>query len=279
MKRGWKIFWVIVAVLIAFGFICGAIALALGVTTADLNTEFVVQKETSFIGKEIRDTLEKSSRQYEFSDITDLDISVGACEVVIQESNTDSVRVDVSTTGQDISMENDNGTLIIETTRTVDLSDMFYSKRKMAGILKIYVPEDMQFSSADLEFGACDVEISDLDIEQMTLSLGASECNMERMNVQSFIVEVGAGDFEYSGSISGNAEIGCGAGDVELELSGRKEEFNYSLSGGMGEIEIGEMKYGSLAVDKSIDNSAQKNMSIECGMGNVSVDFNNLSES
>lgn len=273
MKRGWKIFWVIVAVLIAFGFICGAIALALGVTTADLNTEFVVQKETSFIGKEIRDTLEKSSRQYEFSDITDLDISVGACEVVIQESNTDSVRVDVSTTGQDISMENDNGTLIIETTRTVDLSDMFYSKRKMAGILKIYVPEDMQFSSADLEFGACDVEISDLDIEQMTLSLGASECNMERMNVQSFIVEVGAGDFEYSGSISGNAEIGCGAGDVELELSGRKEEFNYSLSGGMGEIEIGEMKYGSLAVDKSIDNSAQKSMSIECGMGNVSVDF------
>ena len=115
--------------------------------------------------------------------------------------------------------------------------------------------------------------MSGLNITQMNLSLGAADCEMEQMNLDDFHAEVGAGNLEYSGTISGNAEIECGVGEVDLNLNGAEQEFNYELSVAMGEIEIEDREYGGLGVDEIIDNHAKKDMIINCGAGSVSVDF------
>lgn len=278
MKRGWKIFWIIILILTILGFVCGGIALGLGVTMTDLDNDFDIQERSITISKGTSNPTVSSAEQYEFEDITNLEISVGACEVIIQTSNTDTVQVDVSrlkysALGLDLSVEEDNGTLIVRTMKDGNVWDVISAKNSNGGILTIYLPENMSLSTAAFEFGACEVEISNLTVDHMDLFMGAAECEMERMNLSSLHAEVGAGSLDYSGTISGDVNIECGAGEVDLELSGTEKEFNYNLNVGLGEIEIGQKEYGGFAVDKTINNHADKNMEIECGAGSVSVDF------
>ena len=278
MKSGWKIFWIIVAVITALGVICGCVSLALGVTLADLSNGFPVRENTMIMEEETFDITEDHSEQYEFENITDLDISVGACQVIIQASDTDTVQVDAShlkyqALGLELYVADNNGTLFIQTTKNGNLWDVLSEKHKNGGVLKIYIPKDVVLSTANLEFGACELKMSGLNITQMNLSLGATDCEMEQMNLDDFHAEVGAGNLEYSGTISGNAEIECGAGEVDINLNGTEQEFNYELSVAMGEIEIEDREYGGLGVDEIIDNHAKKDMIINCGAGSVSVDF------
>lgn len=278
MKRGWKVFWIIVAIFTALGLICGGIALGLGVTLADLNDDFSVRESVIYTYDDTTNITEVSAEQYEFENITDLVISVGACEVIIRPSDIDYVQVDTShlkyeALNLELSATVDDGTLIIRTMKNGNVWDVISAKNSNGGTLKIYLPENVKLSSAAFEFGACDVEVSGLAIDHMDLVMGAVDCEMEKMNLNSLHVEVGAGAFDYSGTISGDVDIECGAGEVDLSLSGKENEFNYDLSVGLGEVEIGEREYGGFAVDKTINNQADKNMVIECGAGSVSVDF------
>ena len=120
MKHGWKIFWILIAVITALGVICGCTALALGVTITDFDNAFIVREDTHILKEETVDTAEGDAEQYEFQNITDLDISVGACEVVIQKSNIATVLVDASRLnyqklGLELNVEEDQGTLVIQT--------------------------------------------------------------------------------------------------------------------------------------------------------------------
>ena len=278
MKSGWKIFWIIVAVITALGVICGCVSLALGVTLADLSNDFRVRENTMIMEEETFDITEDHSEPYEFENITDLDISVGACEVLIQESDTDTVQVDASrlkyqALGLELYVVENDGTLFIQTTKNGSLWDVLSAKHKNGGVLKIYIPKDKDLSTVNLEFGACELKMSGLSIDHMNLSLGAADCEMEQMNLNFLHAEVGAGNLNYSGTIAENAEIECGVGEVDLNLYGTEQEFNYELSVAMGEIEIEDREYGGLGVGKTINNHAKKDMTIDCGAGSVSVDF------
>lgn len=278
MKSGWKVFWVIVAILTALGFICGGIALGLGVTLADLDDDFEIKENTRSEVSERVEIVEGSEAVYEFENITDLAVSVGACEVFIGTSNTDDVQIDASRVkydalGLELSVKNEDGKLIIQTIKDGNLWDVISAKNNNGGTLKIYLPEDVNLTTAAFEFGGCEVEVSGLTTDHMDLVMGAAECEMVKMSLNSLHAEVGAGDFDYSGTISGDVDIDCGAGEVDLSLSGTEKEFNYDLSVGLGEVEIGKKEYGGIAVNKTINNHAEKNMVIDCGAGSVSVDF------
>ena len=107
----------------------------------------------------------------------------------------------------------------------------------------------------------------------MNLNVGGAECETYDIDVTDLNVEVGAGDLEFSEQIAGNTDIKCGAGDVDLELTGRYTDYNYVTKCGAGDIEIGEKEFGGLANKKEIDNGASRTINIECGAGDVSIDF------
>ena len=58
-----------------------------------------------------------------------------------------------------------------------------------------------------------------------------------------------------------------------MTMSGEKEDYNYELEVGMGTVAIGGSEFGGMAIEKTIENSASKNMDIECGMGSVEIYF------
>lgn len=103
------------------------------------------------------------------------------------------------------------------------------------GVIRIYIPKDMMLQSAEF-------------------SIGAGLLKTDRISAEEINIE-------------------CGAGEVELTAAGQETDYNYNVEVGVGEAVIGGSKFGGLAVEKTIDNQADKEMVVECGAGKVTVTF------
>ena len=70
-----------------------------------------------------------------------------------------------------------------------------------------------------------------------------------------------------------SADIQCGVGSIVYTASGHEEEYNYEIECGIGEVLCGDSSYSGLGKNRHIDNNADKDISIEGGVGSVIIDF------
>ena len=120
--------------------------------------------------------------------------------------------------------------------------------------LRIELPSDMVFDSVDIEAGACAMEIESLKTKVLDAELGAGELIINQLDVQK-------------------CELSVGMGNAVICLEGRKEDYNYDIECGAGNVDIGNESFGGLASERKINNYADASIDIECGMGNVTIDF------
>ena len=64
-------------------------------------------------------------------------------------------------------------------------------------------------------------------------------------------------------------------GNVEMKLEGGEKDFNYRLEGSMGNIDLGRESYSGFSNEVVLNNGADKEMQVECSMGNISIRFHN----
>lgn len=158
----------------------------------------------------------------------------------------------------------------------------------------LYVPEDYQFDEvkidvgagelrydnmkardAELEVGAGRIVLDHAFVTELDLSVGAGAIELNDMRITKLDAEVGMGEVLLDGMIDGDVSVECSMGNVEMTLEDREEEFNYRLSGAMGNITLGESSFSGFSSERKIDNHAGKDMEIECSMGNITIDFRN----
>lgn len=161
-----------------------------------------------------------------------------------------------------------------------------------SGSIILYVPEGQYFEKVDIELGAGQMTLDDLNAgkialdvgagqilvrnlqaETITTSVGVGQLEIDSMNVDVLDVEVGMGEISGTGTINESVDIECAMGNVELKLAGSPQDFNYRLEMAAGNLDLGKDSYSGLAQERRIDNGADKNMEIECSMGNVSIQF------
>lgn len=128
------------------------------------------------------------------------------------------------------------------------------NENKRMETLIIYVPVDYQFRKVDIEAAAASVHVEELNADKMNLELMAGALVMERGR-------------------AGKLDAECYAGDMELNLEGSKEQYNYELSSKAGEINLGDESYSSLWNEKSIDYHAGQEMDLDCASGRITVIF------
>ena len=97
---------------------------------------------------------------------------------------------------------------------------------------------------------------------------------MEHVNIQEGIFSVGAGNMMVQGSILESAQVKCAAGNIQMLLDGKTQDYNYEIVCMAGNIQIEEEKYSGINEEKIIDNSAQKDITLNCAVGNVKLTFN-----
>lgn len=133
--------------------------------------------------------------------------------------------------------------------------------------------EGLCAKEAYLEAGAGQVILDEAQVENLSLSVGAGRITIKDMDITSLDAEVGMGELVAEGAVSESVYIECSMGNVDLEVEGRQEDFDYCVSCSMGQVDVGGESFGGLDNTKSIVNGADKTMAVDCSMGNITIDF------
>lgn len=162
------------------------------------------------------------------------------------------------------------------------------------GEILLFVPEDMNWESVEIEFGAGELDIEGMCADKINLEVGASQASVEGIKAEEMAISVGAGEVDakrveisgnidisvgfgevdFSGTADGDMNFSCGMGNIEFESErGFYEDYNYNVSCAAGNVEIDDYHFAGVSVTKQIDNHSHRNVNIDCGMGNVSVSF------
>lgn len=145
-----------------------------------------------------------------------------------------------------------------------------------SGEITIYVPYDMEWDAVDLYIGAGTADIEDIRAKRLSVNVGAGEASLENVKAtEAFNAAVGMGQLEFSGSADCDMNISCGMGQVQLEFGGTAyfDDYDYDVRCEAGSVEIGHTSFGGIGVRRNIDNNSGKHIHIDCGMGEVEIDF------
>lgn len=208
------------------------------------------------------------SGTYEFDSISSMDIELNYDELILRESEDRKItvtvdgdaadRVRVSTEGSELQIENKDDYRPEERTVTITY------------------PAGTEFTevSIDIDKGTAALE-DDLKAGEFSVSVGAGTLeNYGIVTAGQTDIEVGVGTLELADLDADYIEAECGVGMMSLDVAGRKEDYNYRISCGVGSVLLGEDEFTGLGSTKKVDNNgASRKMQLECGMGTLEVDF------
>lgn len=218
---------------------------------------------------------------YGAEEITGLDVEIGTCQLKILPSEDQNLYVRAESAGSYQGYVSD-GTLHLKAISSTGLGASLSTEDNTINLdlqapgceITLYVPTDFYFEEVKVSLGAGSVASSTLwRAGELELELAAGEIELSNLEVVSLNAQVGAGTLTYNGSVLGNADVECGMGDIELELSGAETDFNYDVEVAAGDVIIGRESFGGIAGERSINNNASKNINVECAMGTVDITF------
>ena len=242
MKKFTKVCLIIAAIGGGLGVICIIAALACGLTWGRFQAmvydgEFTWGPRLGWI-QDVEERItgdyhsESSADDYDtensnvFKDCRNLDVEIGAGQLVIERDDVEDVVVKESG-GLGTEVKKDGRTLKIESAVSFGGED---------GTITILLPEDQEFHEVDLEVGAGQIDASGLAAKDYNISVGTGEVLMSLPETEtdySYNIECGMGtvtlgENSYSGlgterkihndGAGGEMDIECGAGNVEISF-------------------------------------------------------------
>lgn len=237
--------------------------------------------------------------------IKELDIELGACTLYLQESADNQICIYVDgnklrhyylVDGSTLRIRNTGRTKITGKSDKVCLQlpkDFMFDEADVAlgaglmeggalraGDLSMEVGagtcslDEISGNEVSLDVGAGSIQTKMLDAAQLKLNVGAGEFRLKGVSVtRELDLELGMGNAEIDGAVTGNMNVDCGMGNVTMHLAGSEDEHAYEVDCGMGGVEIGGRSYGGLATEQKWNSGQESVFEIECNMGNVKLSF------
>ncbi len=235
----------------------------------DLDTDVKMEKEASYPAEAIENLkIELEAGRFEIKEDT-------VDEIIIRSSK----KINISCDGDDI---------VIKTPERV----VWFMGMTEEHKVEIILPKGKEFHKIDLEIGAGElvaesllaknmdvevgagrIEIKEFQCKESDLEIGAGEIVINSGKAEAVNTNVGMGNFQFKGSIEGDLDADCGMGNIDMELTGKEEDYNYKIDCGMGNVSIGNNSYGGAAANHKLDNHANSEFDLDCGMGNISINF------
>ena len=213
------------------------------------------------------DALDGNTVDMDFA--SDLEISLKYDELLIQEYDGDKIRVNVANDAK-------NDVVVKETFGKITITDTRSGNVKKKKQIKVIVPSGKDFDTVSLgvDMGTIDLEC-DLKVQELSVEVGAGEFSGYGNITAAYCdLQVGAGTIDIDQLDVQKLNADCGAGEIDMVVTGKEKDYNYDLSCGMGEIDLENSEYSGLGIEKNISNEgARKDMVLECGMGEIDVEF------
>lgn len=213
------------------------------------------------------DALDGNTVDMDFA--SDLEISLKYDELLIQEYDGDKIRVNVANDAK-------NDVVVKETSGKITITDTRSGNVKKKKQIKVIVPSGKDFDTVSLgvDMGTIDLEC-DLKVQELSVEVGAGEFSgYGNITAANCDLQVGAGTIDIDQIDVQKLNADCGAGEIDMVVTGKEKDYNYDLSCGMGEINLEDSEYSGIGIEKTISNEgARKDMVLECGMGEIDVEF------
>ena len=213
------------------------------------------------------DALDGNTVDMDFA--SDLEISLKYDELLIQEYDGDKIRVNVANDAK-------NDVVVKETSGKITITDTRSGNVKKKKQIKVIVPSGKDFDTVSLgvDMGTIDLEC-DLKVQELSVEVGAGEFSGYGNITAAYCdLQVGAGTIDIDQLDIQKLNADCGAGEIDMVVTGKEKDYNYDLSCGMGEIDLEDSEYSGIGIEKNISNEgARKDMVLECGMGEIDVEF------
>ena len=213
------------------------------------------------------DALDGNTVDMDFA--SDLEISLKYDELLIQEYDGDKIRVNVANDAK-------NDVVVKETSGNITITDTRSGNVKKKKQIKVIVPSGKDFDTVSLgvDMGTIDLEC-DLKVQELSVEVGAGEFSGYGNITAAYCdLQVGAGTIDIDQLDIQKLNADCGAGEIDMVVTGKEKDYNYDLSCGMGEINLEDSEYSGIGIEKNISNEgARKDMVLECGMGEIDVEF------
>ncbi|MBD5545532.1 MAG: DUF4097 domain-containing protein [Lachnospiraceae bacterium] len=225
-------------------------------------------------------------------EVRSIRIKIGGGSIKIEESELyDSFTLKYKYQKKPYTWNVSDGRLTIENSDNVLYKDGIRIDKNWDEVI-LYMPKGTSLETLEIDLGGGEMRLENMKAVQTIVSVGAGELVMNNLVSEDLNVDIGAGEIEtgnskvdnlyinmsmgsvkYKGELNRNGEIHCSMGEVALDLTGKRDDFNYSVSCSAGTVEIEDSEFTGLGVAKRIDNGAQKEITINCSMGSVEIDF------
>lgn len=199
---------------------------------------------------------------------SELELTLSAGEFFIKEYDGKQIKVEVS--GDDknkVRVGQEGDTLILEGIgRAQDRN------------ITLYYPKNTEFADVSIELAAGTVNLeNDFYAKKFEAEVSAGELlGTHTVTSEDVEITVGTGNVELGSMKVQKLEADCGVGNIDLVVNDKESNYNYEISCGAGAIDIGNSSYSGLGAEKDISNpGASGKMELTCGVGNISVTFEN----
>lgn len=297
MKRRWKIFWAVCAVLAAAGITLTAVGLLLGAPMRGTDGE---RRLTAWLEKVRENSADVSRGALEeidaipastgytaqepdgknilgFEGVRNLEIDVTELAVIVNVYDGGQVIVDMeqmdSEVREQMKIRMHGEKLAIEAEEKGRIGSLAADHTSEELTLFISIPQDIEMEEITADVGAGYLEMTGISTEKLSVSADAGMADISGFTAGRLEAECGAGQLVLEGRASEKAKLECGAGEVLYTVPGVREDYDYEIKCDVGEIEIGGESYGGLGVERKEDNGSQYSIEAECGMGRIEIQF------
>ena len=298
MKKGWKIFWIICAVLAATGIFLAVAGTALGglALLRDEQDEHIVRDWMDRLGIRIRnevtvttDVSELPDGEYtpgeingrditSYSGIDELDLELTGMSVCVLPYDEELGEVYAGDIVVDTSQCRDDLKDMITVTQDgselqVHMEDRGRLNTQDSGIMYISVPRWIYFQKITADAKAGLIELSEIEARELEVKTDAGQIIVSAFSAERLDAECGVGQIILEGEVTGSAEIDCNIGEVLCTLPGTADAYDYELKCAVGELRIDGESYDWIVNKKEIDNGSDCRVKAECDMGRVEINF------
>lgn len=213
------------------------------------------------------------------ADIKKLRVNLFRTDLKIVEGDKFSAETD----NKDVTIKERMGTLVIEenSRSVVDSAQKTevlltipkgYSFRKIdisTGAGKFFA-EFIKSENIDFDFGAGEVSVDALyATEKIEIDGGAGKIEIRDGETNNLDLDIGVGKLHYRACITGDSEVDCGVGGIELVLVGGEENYTVSLDKGLGNASIND----EIIADGVTHGNGENEIDIDGGIGDIEVIF------
>lgn len=128
--------------------------------------------------------------------------------------------------------------------------------------------ENITVDKLELNGGIGNIDINNLTVQnEIEIDGAAGKLTIKNSQLRNLDLDIGIGELEMSAEILGNSKIDSGAGNIQLELMGEKDQYTITTKTGIGNMTLNEQK----CLNNHIYGRGQNNITISGGVGNVKI--------